>query len=339
MVSLFESFWITNSPLIDSRASPDCDQKLAALFSGLPEQSLTSFITYNRIDFGIQSSLAINNHGKSLKHLELQLTDDAIPHIGLLRGCTAIESLKLTDLLSTIILEREQHDVFLEVIAWLTESRKLKSLGLHGFWSGAAIATPVLLEEHIHLEHLEIENYMQKDQKTFHQALMHQPDIQRLTLESEQLESRDDIEVLLLSLCKLKQLRALKLIGVSGMFSDSHVAALSEQLELLEDFYVGGLQLTDTTLDSIIHLRNLRSMAFSGITSFTMEGLLNFIGKLGPGNQGLVLAIDMADPEFGLSDDEQAYVRGQLLEQVDGRLEYTLLRGEIDIPPIEYLCI
>jgi hypothetical protein len=305
----------------------DCDQKLAAIFSGLPGQTLTSFIAYSRVDFGAESSLALNCHGKSLNHLELQLTNDAIPHMGFLKGCTALESLKLTDIYKTIDLEKTQHDVFLEVVSWLIESRKLNLLILNGFISGAAIATPVLLEERIKLEHLEIDNYAQKDQKTFHQALLHQPSIQRLTLDSEPVEFRDDLDVLVHSLCQLNQLRALKLIGVSAMFSDNHISALSERLELLDDLYVGGLQLTDASLESIVHLRNLRNIAFSGITTFTMEGLLNFISRLGTGNQGLVLAIDNADPEHGLSEEEQTYVRSQLLRQVDGRLEYTFLRG------------
>lgn len=307
--------------------APDCDHKLATIFGALPEQTLTAFTVYSRIDWGAESSLALNTHGKSLKHLELQLTNDALPHIGFLKGCTALESLKLTDIYRTMDLEKTQNDVFLEVIAWLTQSRKLNSLTLSGMISGAAIATPVLLEEAIKLEHLEIDNYAPKDQKTFHQALAHQPSIQRLTLESEPVEFRDDLDVLVHSLCQLPELRALKLIGVSAMFSDSHISAFAEQLEHLEDVYVGGLQLTDASLESIVRLTNLRSIAFSGITTFTMDGLLNFISKLGPGNQGLVLAIDNAEPELGLSEEEQMFVRSQLLGQVDGRLEYTLLRG------------
>ena len=307
----------------------DCDQKLAALLSGLPEQSLKSFTTFSRVDLGAESSLALNCHSKSLTNLELQLTNDAIPHMGLMKGCTAVESLKLTDPYKTVDLDKTQHDVFLEVISWLTESRNLRSLVLNGFISGAALATPVLLEENIRLESLEVYNYSQRDQKAFHQALVHQPGIQRLMLESEPIEFRDDLDVLIHSLCQLKQLRTLKLIGVSAMFSDSHIGALSEQLEFVEDLYVGGLQLTDSCLEHVVHWRNLRSIAFSGITTFTMEGLLNFVSKLGPGNQGLVLAIDNADPDQGLSEQEQQFVRAQLIEQVDGRLEYTFLRGMI----------
>ena len=307
----------------------DCDQKLAALLSGLPEQTLKSFTTFSRVDLGAESALALNCHSHSLANLELQLTNEAIPHMGFMKGCNAVESLKLTDIYKTIDLEKTQHDVFLEVVSWLTESRNLTSLVLNGFISGAAIVTPVLLEENIRLESLEIDNYAQKDQKTFHQALVHQPTIQRLILESEPIEFRDDLDTLVHALCQLKQLRTLKLIGISAMFSDNHIGSLSEQLELLEDLYVGGLQLTDACLEHVIHLRNLRSIAFSGITTFTMEGLLHFISKLGPGNYGLVLAIDHADPDQGLSEQEQQFVRSQLYEQVDGRLEYTFLRGTV----------
>ncbi|KIV99758.1 uncharacterized protein PV09_08564 [Verruconis gallopava] len=285
-----------------------------------------------RIDLGAESLLALNCHGKSLSNLELQLNNDAIPYMGYLKGCTSLESLKLTDIDKTIDLEKTQNDVFLEVVSWLTKSHRLNSLVLNGFRSGAALATPVLLEESIRLEYLEVDNYAQADQNQLHQALENQPSIQRLTLDSEPVEFRDDLDLLIYSLCQLKELRALKLIGVSAMFNDNHISALCEQLELLEDFYVGGLQLTDASLDSIVHLRNLRSIAFSGITTFTMGGLLNFVSRLGPGNRGLVLAIDNADPELGLSEEEQMYVRSQLLGQVDGRLEYTSLRGIYPFP-------
>src|SRR5689334_7625959 len=127
------------------RMTSDCDPKLAALLSGLPGQSLKSFTTFSRVDFGAESSLALNCHAKSLTNLELQLTNDAIPHMGFLKGCTALETLKLTDIYKTVDLEKTQHDVFLEVVSWLTESRNLNSLVLNGFISGAALATPVLL--------------------------------------------------------------------------------------------------------------------------------------------------------------------------------------------------
>jgi hypothetical protein len=248
--------------------------------------------------------------------------------MGFLKGCIALQSLKLTDVYKTIDLEQSQHDVFLEVVSWLTQLRDLTSLALYGFISGAAIATPLLLEESIHLEILEVDNYASKDQKTFHQALVHQPTIQHLILESEQIEFRDDLDTLVHALSQLKQLRALKMYGIAAMFSDNHIGVLAERLELLEDLYVGGLQLTDASLESVVHLVNLRSVAFSGITTFTMEGLLHFISKLGPGNQGMVLAIDNADPDVGLSEEEQAYVRAQLYEHSDGRFEYTFFRGE-----------
>jgi hypothetical protein len=310
--------------------SPECDEELAQFFSGLQDQSLRSFTIFGRASFGPSSCLALNKHGNCLKFLELQLERDVLPKLNLLKECIALETLKMTDN-ARVDLEGTQHDVFLGIIAWFLECRKLRSLSLNAFSSGAALCTPVLLDQDIHLEQLEVVSYAAKDQNEFHKALAHQATLQRLILDSDIVDTRDGLDDLTNSLCQLKQLRTLRLIGVSAMLADHHISALSENLENLEDLYVGGLGLSDRSLEDIALLRNLRSMAFSGITTFTLEGLLDFISRLDTGNRGMVLAVDNADPDRGLSESEQAYVRQTLAEQVDGRLEYTFLRGGLHI--------
>jgi hypothetical protein len=310
-----------------SWVNPECDEKLAKFFSGLPEHSLRSFTTFSLSGFGGTSCLALNHHSQSLKALDLQLGSDVLSKLDLLKGCTALEILNLRDTAKIVDLESTQHDVFLGMIAWLLECRNLHSLSLDGFSSGAAICVPVCLDQNIHLKQLELGNYSTKDQDDFHQALAHQTSLERLILNSEALEFRDSLDIITHSVCQLKQLRSLRLITVAANFDDKRISAISENLDHLEDLFIGGLSLSDISLESVALLKNLRSVAFSGTTIFTLEGLLDFIARLGPGNRGMVLAIDNADPERGLSESEQAYVRQTLAEQVDGRLEYTLLRG------------
>jgi hypothetical protein len=311
-----------------SWAGLECDEKLGKFFSGLPDQSLRSFTTFSLSGFGAISCLALNNHGKSLKNLDLQLGSDVLPKLDLLKGCTALETLSLRDTTKTIDLESTQHDVFLGMIAWLLECRNLHTLSLNGFSSGGALCIPLLLDQNIHLQQLEVVNYAVKDQNDFHKALTHQPTLQRLILESEMIDFRDGLDILTHSLCQLPELQTLRLITLSANISETHIAAIAEKLSLLEDLYIGGIQLGDPSLESIAHLKNLRSLAFSGITIFSLEGLVDFIAALGPGNRGMVLAIDSADPERALSESEQTYIRQTFAEQVDGRLEYTLFRGE-----------
>lgn len=308
---------------------PECDKQLGAIFSGLPEHTLRSFDAFSRINFGAESALALSTHGRSLLHLELQVDNNALPYLGLLKECNALEYTKLTISDRDVDLERTQHDVFLDVVAWLSNCRNLHTLILSGAISGGAIVTPVLLVPQIHLQTLEVDNYAVKDHTSLHMALAQQPTLERLFLDSDAIESRDGLDILAHSVCQLKQLQYLKLVGVSAMFSDVHVRALSGQLEYLEDLYVGGLQLTDASLESVVHLRNLRSLAFSEMSVFTFDGLSNFITKLGAGNRGLVLAIDSADPldDSALSEAGQKALRDELAAKVDGRLEYTFWRG------------
>lgn len=306
---------------------PDSDPRLAKFFSGLPDQTLRSFTTYSRTGFGPMSCLALSNHSNSLRTLELQVDSDVTPHLDYLKGCEALEILKLSDI-SRTDLESTQNDVFLAVIAWLLACRNLHTLVLDGFVSGAALAIPLVMEEGIHLEQLDVVNYAATDQDNLHKALVHQASsLQRLTLASEAIEFRDGIDILTHSLCQLKQLRSVRLFGISQFFSDNNVSAIAEHLELLEDIFIGG-QLDDTTLESMALLKNLRAVTFSGITTFTLEGLMYLVEGLGSGNRGLVLAVDSHDPNCGLSESEQDYVRQTISEKVDGRFDYTLWKGE-----------
>jgi hypothetical protein len=293
----------------------------------LPDNTLKSFTTFSRTQFGSETCLALNKHGASLKVLELQLENEVIPQLGILRECTALESIKLTDA-GKIIDLKSNEEAISEITSWLLSCHKLHALILHGLTSGAALATPVLLSDKIRLEELEIDNYPESDQDSFHRALLNQAGLQRLLLDGEEVKTRDGLDTFVHSICQLKQLRSLKLVSVSANFSDRHINAITEQLESLEHIYVGGLGLRDISLESVAYLKHLQSVTFSGLTNFTMEGFLELIGRLGPGNRGLVLTVDTANPDDGLSEDEQTFVRNALIEAVDGRFEYIFLRGK-----------
>jgi hypothetical protein len=262
-----------------------------------------------------------------LKVLELQLENDVIPQLGILKECTALESIKLTDD-GKIIDLKSNEEAISGITSWLLSCHKLHTLTLHGFTSGAALATTVLLSDKIRLEELEVDNYPESDQDSFHLALLNQTGLQRLLLDGEEVKTRDGLDIFVNSICQLKQLRSLKLVWVSTCLSDRHISAIMENLENLEHIYVMGLGLRDVSLESAGYLRKLQSVTFSGLTNFTMDGFLELIGRLGPGNKGLVLTVDSANGEDGLSDEEQTFVRNALVEAVDGRFEYNFFRGK-----------
>jgi len=62
------------------------------------------------------------------------------------------------------------------------------------------------------------------------------------------------------------------------------------------------------------------------MTSFTFEGIINYISNLQPGNSGLLLSIMSATIESQLNASEQAFIRDAIAEKVDGRFEFVLYR-------------
>ena len=193
---------------------------------------------------------------------------------------------------------------------------------------------PVLLNKNVSLEKLDINankedtHYIVKDHHDFHTALNQQPTLRRLHLRADpDPPTLHDIETLMNAFCALKGLHELSLTRISDYFTDEHIKLLAEHLPDLEEFSIGGYGISDAVLNGVAKLKKLKAATFGGITTFTMDGLMNYIEQLGPDNHGLVLSIDMADPDSGLSEEEQDLLRELVETKVDGRFEYQLLRG------------
>jgi hypothetical protein len=303
---------------------------MSNFFAGIGEQKLETFVTFSANGFGVQCCRTLTLHSQSLKEFSLFVSPDALPHLGELKGIKNLRTLGLIDGLKTLNLD-SQHQVFLDIVEWITTCKKLHTLRLLGFSFGAAMATPVLLADHIKLLHFELTDYAKNDMGNVHSALANQPHLEYLLLESEQLESRDDIEILVQSLCNLNRLRVLRLIGVATYFNESHIRLLCDHLQgSLEELYIGGLSLGDGVLDYIGQLNQLRTITFLGTTSFSFESIFNLAESWKRrGAKGVLLAIDNADPDHALSELEQDYIREYITTVCDGRFEYTLLRGEM----------
>ena len=111
---------------------------------------------------------------------------------------------------------------------------------------------------------------------------------------------------------------------------DEYIIAIFQDLKQLETIYVTGLELNDGVLPTIGDLPNLRDVTLSGISKFTVDGLFDFISMLGPGNQGIRVIIDQADPETALTDENQTVLSEYLAEQVGGTFDYTLFKGLLE---------
>lgn len=312
------------------RGAPQADIQLGKFITGLRSQSLKSFVTIGNCGISTETCLALNKHSESLMELNLCFGPDAIPAIVLLKSCTSIEKLQL-EIPPSTNLEQAQNDVFLEMIEWLQVCHALRSVILSEVTSAAAIVTPLLLNDNIHIEELYVSAkagmYSMKDSMAFHQALANKKSLKMLSLSGEGEETtRDDIEALVASLCQLGNLRKLQLRGVADYFSDEAIICIFASLKNLEEVYIGSLGTSDEVLDAVAALPKLRSINFMGITSFTSSGLLSLVAQLGSGNAGFEISISNANPETLISEAELLKVRKALFEKVSGRLEYIALR-------------
>lgn len=312
-----------------ARSGSDADHQFATFLNDLRPQSLETFEVISYSDIGAETFLALNCHRESLTELKINnIRAEAMSALSMLKGCTSLTTLVLTEATGTTGLENSQNDVFLEVIAWLQECKGLDSVTFRKFPSAPAIMTPLLLENDIHLTKLEVEGYSMKDSRDFHQALAHQESLERVWLKGDGEEVvRDDLDVLVDALSKLRHLKDLRLRDVSDYFRDEHIRQLARSLPELEEFFTSGYGITDTIWNDVASLKFLRKLDLNAMTSFTLDGILEFISKLGPGNKGLLLAVMMADADSNLTDEEQTLIRETLAAKVEGRFEFTLMRG------------
>lgn len=305
----------------------DADNQLAAFLNGLRPHSLQSFEIFSQSAIGAESFLALNSHRESLTELKLSsIPADAMPAISMLKGCTNLVTLLLAESIG-VDLEHRHNDIFLETVAWLKECESLRSISFSKFLSAPALMPSILLENSIKLTKLEFEGYAMRNSKDFHQALGNQTSLQSLWLKGESDETGDGIEILVESLSKLVNLTDLRLREISDPFANEHISTLARSLPKLEVWWTSGYGITDTIWDDIASLKSLRRLDLMALSSFTANGILGFVHDLGPGNKGFSLAIMMADMDSDLTQGEQTLIRDTLAERVEGRFEFTLMRG------------
>lgn len=302
----------------------------------MPPDTLTFFQNQSECGIGVETCRALSTHAESLTALKLAVSGSGLPGLALLEPCHALESLMLTDLRPPHDLKATQNDVFMEMIKWLQQCSNLHDVTLVDLISAPALLAPVLESSSIRLTHLQINAnsesalYNLKDHHDFHRALSRQTDLTSLLLKADaDGVFFDDNATLCDCLCQLKSLKRLSLTRVTEMFTDGHICILAAQLLQLEELLVDGYGITDASLDKMTNLGNLKSLTFSGLTSFTADGLLDFVDRLGPGNDGLALSVDRAQTDSALTDAERNIIGDALFAKVQGRFEYQLLRGKV----------
>ena len=313
--------------------SDDADNTFATFLNKLRPQSLESFKLFSVNNLGAESFLAFNRHCKSLTELEIQnIRPEAIPSLSILQGCTSFTSLVLTEAIGNTDLESAHNEAFLRIVTWLRNCKNLRNITLRRFANAAGILTPVLLENDIHLHRVDVEGYVMKDSRSFHQALAHQQTLRYVLLKGDPDEIvRDDVDILVDSLSKLKQVTNLRLRDIGDYFSDEHICLLARNLPCLEEWATSGYGISDVIWEDIASLESLRRLDLSAMTRFSTDGILEYISRLGPGNKGLNLAVMMQEVEYPLSDEEISIIKERIAAEVDGRFDLQLIRGDFAV--------
>ncbi|KAI4127911.1 MAG: hypothetical protein LQ338_002996 [Usnochroma carphineum] len=305
------------------------DSKFADFLNEITPQTLESLEIFSYMAIGAESLLALSCHRETLTELKLDYVNaEALQSLNLLAGCTNLRTLLLTDgTYRQVNLKDDHNDVFLETIAWLRRCKKLRSVTIRSIRGGQDLVTPILLENDIHLNNLELKGYIMADARDFHQALSNQPSLQELQLQGDSDEAGDGVAILVESLSQLSNLTDLRLQDVSDYFTDEVIGRLARSLPKLEGWWTSGWGVTDGIWRDVAKLKSLRRLDMAALSRFTANGILDFVLNLGPGNKGLVLAIMMADVDCDLSEEEQNTIRETMAARVDGRFEFQLQRA------------
>ncbi|KAK5736875.1 hypothetical protein LTS12_026054 [Elasticomyces elasticus] len=310
------------------------DHHLAWFISGMSHNVLRSFYNVSTLSIGAETCLALNSHGRSLKTLKLELEEEGLLALGLVQTCTQLQTLHLVSSPSrpSTDLKATQPDVYLDIVGWLKHCSDLTEVSIRGLVSAPDLLLPVLLNEKVKLTSLEVSGSgasmsVVKDHRDFDKALGTQSDLQSLSLRVDpDSVTRDDVEALLDSLCRLTNLRELHLCRISDYFTNEHIKLLAQHLIRLETLHIGSYGITDAVWKALGCLKHLKYITFAGLTAFSADGIQGFIERLGAGNSGLTLSIDMADPDTMLSEESQDGVRAALASKVDGKFEYQPLQ-------------
>lgn len=265
---------------------------------------------------------ALSCHGTSLIELRLiMFPPETIPAILFPQGCKNLVSVSLAGHGRDFSAPGNSNsDTFLETFAWLKQCKKLRSLEFTGYFGNPVIA-PILSENSIRLTSLLVQVSRIQDAEIFFHAVSNQTSLQSLWLKGDVDDYETDIDVRVNYLSKLVNLTHLRLSEISERFVDRHIVQLAGSLPKLELWWTAGRSLTDAIWSELATLRSLRRLGITAFTSFTTEGILDFIENLGPGNQGLALSVLQSGIDWDFLVDPNL-IQEVINEKVKGRFEF-----------------
>lgn len=309
----------------------DADDNLSKFVTGLRSNSLRYFEMISVSNIATLSLSAFQQHATSLIELHLDsLHNEAMLGLGHLKECTALQTLSLGAIQGSLQLEATQNDIFDDIVAWLSASTNLKNLSIKNFYDGSAILAQVLSSPGVSLIKLSLEGYVVRrhDCAAFHASLSEQPELSSLTLNGDGSDVLpNDLTIMIDALCRLQNLRKLRLQDVSDEFDDTHIIRLALGLPLLEEFSTSGSEVSSDILPCLATMKYLKSLTLYALTKFSSQDIVDFISQLDEQTQkGFSLSLMAGVQEFDLAEAEQTFIRELFNEKLDGRFDFALWR-------------
>lgn len=305
----------------------DADRVCADFFNELNEDTVQYFELISSSLIARSSFEALGRH-KSLRELRLaSLSREAMENLNGLKGCTELHTLLLEDS-GAVQLEALNNDVFLDVVYWLSSCTKLKDITLKKFVDGPALLAQVAVAPSVRWSKLTLESgkgygYALRHQSAaqFHTALAEQTELEMLALRGSGEDSTpDDLNIMVESICRLTNLKALSLKDVSDEFEETHIINLAMNLPLLEELWTSGGEVSANILQALTNPKNLKQLELLALTQFTLDDVLDFLGQLNPQRQkGFVLNLMAVDQQYNMSNEELSIIHEYMLRNLDGR--------------------
>ncbi|KAF7587265.1 hypothetical protein BBP40_007504 [Aspergillus hancockii] len=294
----------------------------------LRPDTLEYFEVLSYSHLGPRSIKAIGSHLNSLT--ELKLTSLGIGTIAELPSLTAPPALKVLVLTDSVpaVRNEEFYQIVTRVAEWLRSCKALQQLELRRFVDDPRLLSQALPDENLHLSSLSLTGYSISGSRAFHEALSHQPSLQGLYLRGEGSDAPEDNEPLVQAIGQLNNLQELELKEISDGFTVDHLMTLTPFLPRLKRLWISGDFFRDEVWSAFLCLPRLRSLIIHAPSSFTVQGILDFIMQLGPGNRSFGLSILSSAHSTDITEEGEKLIREVLNSELDGSFDFALALEE-----------
>ncbi|KAF9892061.1 hypothetical protein FE257_002467 [Aspergillus nanangensis] len=225
---------------------------------------------------------------------------------------------------------------------WICESRRLRHLQLRGQMVDAHVIRHVLTSPNLTLETFGVASDGDKvdldgfsPYESLYEHLPTQKGLKELKIEVDEHYRGENLELLFDSLRKLHSLRALDIVKATSSGRSRQIANLASSLPQLERLKVCGGDLDNSfwrslKVPKLRHLSIQCQEIWAGPNRnnfrFTRQGVLRFIRRLGPQNEGFLLEID--HPFSGVHAISSEEDHRRIREELSAHLKGTFLLVE-----------